>query len=128
MQYLKLDKRQYGKDGLISLIRGDDWSIEGQIFDIYSNYQHDVSLAGHTLRAFMPATGGTAVEAAVTVVDESCGKIKVDLAASGTEIAELSDDGLSFFVLVCNTFSNTTKTVETHDEPLQIRDRAFRQY
>lgn len=123
--YLKLDKKQYGKDGLIPLRRGDAWSLLGKVVNRYAGYEEDYDLSdvvGDITGCIENTTGGS-IATTVTIEDAVCGKVTIAAEAEATELADECVAGQSMYLLLQE--DDGPKTVETLDQPLEILDRGF---
>lgn len=123
--YIELNKKQYGIDGLVPLKRGDDWMLLGKIVERYSSYKGDKDLTDvvSATAYFEGATGGT-IASLVSIDNASCGVISIAVDADDTDDIEESPFGTSFYV-VLERAGSQYQTIQTYDFPLNIQDRGF---
>lgn len=119
----KLDRSQYGDDGLLSLFRGDDWSVFGTVVDRVNGYETLVDLSGLAVTGYFPsASGGPDLPA--LAVTGSCGVLTVSLPAASTPLVLDSTGGIPLYV-VTQDRSGRLVTVPTRDEGVVIIDRGL---
>lgn len=121
-RYLKIDRRFYGEDGLVSLYRGDDWSFYGQVVDRIGTYETHVDLSGYSVTGYVPSvTGG--VELPLTAATGACGTLSLTLPAAESPQAELMN-GQAMYVVMQDSMGKL-QTVPTIDESIAVLDRGF---
>lgn len=119
----KLDRRQYGDDGLVSLYRGDDWNIYGTVVDRVGSYETLVDLSAYSVTGYFPsASGGSDIPA--PAVTGSCGVLTVSLPKAQTPDVLTSTGGEGLYV-VFEDNTNKLQTVTTFDDAVAILDRGF---
>lgn len=117
---IKLDKPQYGVDGLVNLYRGDDWNLTGKLIDQIGSYEEPVDSSQYSVSGFFPsATGGPDIYAQAST--GTCGSISVVLPADQTPLVQLSD-GVGAYVVIKDVSGNLT-TVPTRDQSIAVVDR-----
>lgn len=122
MKYLKFDKALYGVDGLIDLVRADDWNLPAKIVDLISGVEFPVDLSDVTgVSGFIPAASGGAVTALVTIADAMCGNVLIKVSAANSPAVQLSEVGLVSWVTM--TRPSGLMTLVPTDSPLVVRDR-----
>jgi hypothetical protein len=120
---LKFDRKFYGDDGLLSLYRGDDWSIYGTVVDRVNAYETLVDLSQYGATGYFPsATGGADLPA--TAITGSCGVLTISLPAATTPLVQSSTGGEGAYIVLQDSMGNLT-TVPTIDQALAILDRGF---
>jgi hypothetical protein len=120
---LKLDKKFYGEDGLLSLYRGDDWAIYGTVVDRVLGYETLVDLLPYSAVAYFPAATGTTDLPAIAV-SGGCGVLAISLPAASTPLAQTNTGGQAIYVVLTDG-SGKQQTVTTIDEAVAILDRGF---
>lgn len=122
---IAFDLDNYGPNGMISLVRGDDWLLSGKVVDLEGPLVHDVDLSGVTgVSGFFPGPDGP-IPGVVTITDTDCGKITLGLAASGSSGTQLSDSGVSVYITTEDP--QGLHTIRSQDQLVQISDRSFQQ-
>ena len=120
---LKYDKKFYGDDGLLSLYRGDDWSIYGKVVDRVGSYETEVDLSAYSATAYFPsATGGP--DLPTSAVTGSCGTLTVSMPAAQTPNVQTNSAGEGAYVVLQDSQGKLT-TVTTIDESIAVLDRGF---
>lgn len=121
--FLKLDKKLYSPlTGLVPLRRGDTWNLFGVIVEKYAAYEKPLSLSDVDSASgfFENATGGTLVKA-VTIANAAGGQVEIEVPGSETiDVAE-SPEGVGMYVVLNR--AGEEETVETYDQPLEVKDR-----
>lgn len=126
-KFLILDKKHYDpKTGLIPLRRGDDWVLQGQVMEKKGTYQSPVDLTGGAATAFFDGEGPD-VTTAVTFLDASQGLVEVELDELTSPDVALAEGGTSMYLVFSDT-NGVTTTIETPDQPLEIKDRGYQQF
>jgi hypothetical protein len=125
-KYLKLDLDQYGVGNTIPLVAGDDWVLEGKIFNLNGKNHEEVDLTGFTGATgyFPPDVNGNTIIGNITVIDALVAKVSISLPASASINAGLNDTGLSTFITITDE-NNLLSTIPTIDQPLTISARGF---
>lgn len=128
-KFLVLDKKHYDPaTGLIPLRRGDDWSLQGQVVEKKGTYVSPLDLSGGAATGFFPDNTGTSfVPATVTFTDAAQGIVSITLPRVTTPSVGLADGGSSMYLVFSDT-GGVTNTIETPDEPLEVKDRGFEQF
>lgn len=120
---LKLDKPQYGPDGLVTLYRGDDWNLTGKLINQIGSYEEPVDSSLYSVSGFFPsASGGPDILAPATT--GSCGSISVNMQAASTPFVQTNTGGEGAYVVIADQ-SGTLTTVPTRDQAVAIIDRSF---
>ena len=119
----KLDKPQYGPDGLVTLFRGDDWSLSGKVVNLIGSYEQPVDTSQYSASGYFPsASGGPDLPAAA--VTGSCGSLTVQMPAVRTPFVQVSSGGEGAYVVVQDQQGKLT-TIPMLDQSLAILDRQF---
>lgn len=123
-RFVKFDRRYYNSDGLIPLIRGDDWLLQAKVVDRYAGYEREVDLndVDGATAFFEAATGGT-VANTISITDAGCGNIQVALDSLETPNVAESTEGRSLYVRFDR--AGELETVYTLDQPLMVSDAGF---
>lgn len=127
-KFLILDKKHYDPaTGLIPLKRGDDWVLQGVVTEKKGSYTAPVDLTGGAATAFFDDGAGGSVTATVTFTDAAQGVVEVELDELTTPTVGVAEQGSSMYLVFSDTDGVTT-TIETQDQPLEIKDRGFEQF
>jgi hypothetical protein len=127
MKYLKFNQDQYGVDGLIGLVAGDDWQLKAQVIDINGTAQEPASLSDVVgASAFFPAASGGSFAGVVQINNAQYGWITLSAASGNTVGAQLSDVGLIPFITVQDSVG--LQTIISVDQPLKIQQRGSFSY
>lgn len=120
---LKFDRKFYGDDGLLSLYRGDDWSIYGTMVDRVNGYETLVDLSQYSVTGYFPSvTGGSDVPAMAAT--GSCGVLTISLPAASTQLVLDNQNGQGMYVVTQDGMGNL-QTVSTIDDAIAILIRGF---
>lgn len=120
---IKLDKPQYGPDGLVTLYRGDDWNLTGKIINQIGSYEAPVDASQFSASGFFPSASGGPDILAVAATG-ACGSIVVSLPAASTPLVQVSSGGEGSYIVVQDQQGKLT-TIPTRDQAIAILDRAF---
>lgn len=126
-KYIVFDKDLFGIDGNIPLFRKDDWTLRGEIVDGLGKCKRIFDLTGYSASAFFPAASGGPVSFPVNIVAPKAGRFELEVPGSASSGIALAEQGTSLYFTLDNSTDNIT-TVETPYEPLEIRDRYFREF
>lgn len=119
----KLDRPQYGPDGLVTLYRGDDWNLTGKIVDFINGYEQPVDTSQYSATGYFPsATGGPDLPCAAAT--GACGSLAVQMPAASTPLVQVSSGGEGAYVVVSDGQGKLT-TVPMIDQSIAILDRGF---
>jgi hypothetical protein len=119
--FLKLDKAQYGPDGLVTLTRGDDWSLAAKLIDLIGSYESAVDASQYAATGFFPsASGGPDLPCAA--VTGQCGSLSVSMPAASTPFVELNSGGEGPYVVLMDN-QGKLQTVRTVDQAVVVVDR-----
>lgn len=124
-KYIKLDKSQYGKDGVIPLKRGDDWVLTGKIVNRSCGEDLTVDLTGLGMTACLPGADGSTITVDPVAVDAEEGTFTMTVPKAKTLLTQPSF-GTGFYIVLQDNDSNQ-ETVESYDPALEIKDRGFDQ-
>lgn len=119
--YLRLNKKLFGVDGTIPLKRGDAWTLNGNVVEKYAGYEAGKDMTGRSATAFFPGADEE-IAVAVTFPEGNQGAFSIAVDAEDTAGAALAESGTSFYLV-----TDQDETIETPDQPLEIRDRGFNQ-
>lgn len=119
----KLDRPQYGLDGLVSLYRGDDWRLSGKLINQIGDYEEPVDASIYSVSGFFPALAGGS-DILAPAVTGSCGLIVVSMPAVSTPLVQENTGGEGAYIVVQDNMGKL-QTVPTRDQALAILDRGF---
>lgn len=120
---LKLDRKFYGDDGLLSLFQGDDWAIFGKVVDRVGSYETGVDLSLYSASAYFPsATGGADLPAAAAT--GQCSLLTISMPAISTPNVMLNTGGEGIYI-VLEDAQGHLQTVPTIDQGIAILQRGF---
>ena len=119
--YLRLDKNLYGVLGTVPLKRGDAWSIQGNVVDKYSGFEQEKDMTSRSATAYFPGKDAV-IAKSVSFPTPLNGAFTVSLTPTESAETALCDSGCSFYIV-----TDQNETIETVDEPLEIKDRGFSQ-
>lgn len=118
---LRLDKKFYSDDGLLSLYRGDDWSFYGKVVDRVGSYDTEVDLFLYSATAYFPsATGGP--DLPTTAATGSCATLTISMPKTSTPNVATNVAGIGAYVVTQDAQGNL-ETVPTIDQAIAILDR-----
>ena len=120
---LKLDRAQYGDDGLLSLYRGDDWSVRGSVVDRVNGYETPVDISELGVTGYFPSASG-GPDLPVMAATGSCSQLVVTLPADQTPNVQLTSAGVGIYV-VTQDMSGKLETIRTLDQAVVVLDRGF---
>lgn len=120
---LKLDRKFYGDDGLLSLYRGDDWSVYGKVVDRVGSYETGVDLSAYGVTGYMPSASGGA-DLPIQAATGSCGTLSLSAAKALTVSVQPNSGGEGIYVVLADAMGNLT-TVPTFDQAVAVLDRGF---
>lgn len=135
---LEFDRKHFGRDNLITLTRGDDWSLETQITDEKGGYREMVIFADDDIvgatgyfkadqsNVDLVEAGTTRIPAIINIKDCS-GEFLLELPASGSELVQKDENGVDLFLEVEKS-SGRIETVYTYGQPIAIREQDFTTY
>lgn len=116
----KLDPENYGVDGLVSLYRGDDWSLAGKLVDLIQGYERPVDTSLYSASGFFPSASG-GPDLLAPAATGACGAVVVTLDQGQTPNVALSS-GQGAYVVVADSGGKLT-TVPTSDQAVAVLDR-----
>lgn len=120
---LKVDGKFYGDDGLVSLFRGDDWSLQGKIVDRVNGYETPVDLSAYSASAFFPSASGGPDVLALAVTGQ-CSALAISLGKADTPGVQTNVGGEGIYVVLKDNAGNL-QTVPTFDQAISVQDRGF---
>ena len=116
----KLDRPQFGPDGLVSLFRGDDWNLSGKVINLINGYEQPVDVSPYAATGyFSSASGGP--DLPFPAVTGACGVLAVQVPAASSPLVQESTAGVGVYVVVES--GGLLQTIPTYGEPVAIRDR-----
>lgn len=119
---LKLDRAQYGDDGLLSLYRGDDWSIKGTLVDRVNGYETLVDASSLAVTGYFPsASGGPDLPAMAAT--GACGVVTITMPAASTPLVDVNTGGEGIYLVTQN--GSLIHTVPSQDDAVVVIDRGF---
>lgn len=124
---LTFDKKHYNNSQVIPLRINDDWSLDAKVTFKKGTYIEDFDLTNYSASGFFKGVVSE-VYLPCQMINAKCGELRMSLAASGTPNVALAPNGTSVYIIVKNTNDNTTQTIETDDEPIEVRLREFRTF
>lgn len=119
----KLDRPQYGPDGLVTLYRGDDWNLTGKVVNLIGSYEQPVDMSQYSASGFFPSASGGPDLPAVAATG-TCGALSVQMPAASTPLVQVSSGGEGAYVVVADGQGKLT-TIPMIDQSLAILDRQF---
>lgn len=123
---LVLEKDQY-LNGKIPLRRGDNWTLRAKVVNRIQNTELPVNLTGAAATGFFKAANSTDPDEVIavggTIATGDQGAISFAIDDSITDTIALSEEGISFYATIND--GSSLYTVETTDNPLEIKDRGF---
>lgn len=118
----KLDRPQYGLDGMVSLYRGDDWNLSGKLINQIGDYEEPVDASAYSVSGFFPALSGGA-DLLAPAATGSCGLITVSMPAASTPLVQENTGGEGAYIVIFDGVK--LQTVPTRDQAIAILDRGF---
>ena len=119
---LKLDRKFYGDDGLLSLYRGDDWQISGTVVERINGYETILDLSPYTAQSFFAsATGGSDIPASAAT--GAGGLVTISIPAASTPLVSLSSGSGAYIIL--QDVQGKMQTIPTSDDSIAVLDRGF---
>lgn len=122
MKYIKFNKELYGVDGMIGLVRGDDWLLTGRVVDNVQGVDLEVDLTGDSITGFFPSASGCGIMLPVTatITNPTVGQIQLSVPKGQSPQVLLSDVGLAPYVTLQ---SAVLQTIYPYDAPVKVTDR-----
>ena len=118
----KLDKPQYGPDGMVSLYQGDDWCLRGKVINLIGSYEEPVSTYPFAATGYFPSASG-GPDLPFPAVTGDCGCLVVKVPASGSPLVQQSTGGQGAYVVVTDVTTGLQKTIPTLDQAVAILAR-----
>jgi hypothetical protein len=120
---LKLDKKFYGEDGLLSLFRGDDWEVYGKVVDRVSGYETEVDLAPYSATGYVPSASG-GPDLPLAAATGGCAVLTLSMPAASTPLVAENSGGAGIYVVLQDSMGRL-QTVPTIDQAVAVLDRGM---
>lgn len=120
----KLNKTQYGPDGLVSLFQGDDWNLDGKVVDLIGSYEAPVDMSPYAATGYFPSASGGA-DLPFPAATGVCGSLAVSVPAASGALVLQNTGGSGAYVVVQNQMTGKLQTIPTIDQAVVILARGF---